>query len=268
MWQPQEERAAGSAARSAEPERAEGPAHVAILGLGPSLESYVDHVKRLGGRSAFCDEVWAINALGDVLACDRVFHMDDVAIQEIRAAAKPRSNIAMMLPWLKRHPGPIYTSVVREGYPGLVAFPLEDVVNGLGYAYFNNTAAYAIAFAIHIGVKQISFFGIDFTYPNAHDAEKGRACCEFWLGQAAARGIRFAMPDRTTLMDTNEGAEELRCYGYDAVKLSFDQPAPGAPVKIGMAPRETLPTADEIEGRYDHTRHPNSIVDAAGKGTS
>jgi SAM-dependent methyltransferase len=57
-------------------------------------------------RLKYCDEVWTINALGDVLACDRVFHMDDVRIQEIRAAAEPDSNIAAMLAWMKTAPGP------------------------------------------------------------------------------------------------------------------------------------------------------------------
>ena len=30
------------------------PAHVTILGLGPSLEQYVDITKRLGGKHAYC----------------------------------------------------------------------------------------------------------------------------------------------------------------------------------------------------------------------
>jgi uncharacterized membrane protein YecN with MAPEG domain len=47
------------------------------------------HVTRaMGGRHKFCDETWVINAFGDILACDRVFHMDDVRIQEIRAARR------------------------------------------------------------------------------------------------------------------------------------------------------------------------------------
>ena len=71
--------------------------HIAILGLGPSVRQYMELTKRAGGRSAFCTETWGINALGDVFACDRIFHMDDVRIQEIRAAAKPDSNIARML---------------------------------------------------------------------------------------------------------------------------------------------------------------------------
>ncbi|MBW8815587.1 MAG: hypothetical protein JF588_19370, partial [Caulobacterales bacterium] len=52
--------------------------HICILGLGPSLQQYIDITRRLGGRRRLADETWAINALGDVVACDRVFHMDDV----------------------------------------------------------------------------------------------------------------------------------------------------------------------------------------------
>jgi SAM-dependent methyltransferase len=89
------------------------PKHVAILGLGPSLDQYLELTKRAGGRHRFCDETWAINALGDVFACDLVFHMDDVRIQEIRATAQPDSNIAAMVQWLKNSPVPVITSRKR-----------------------------------------------------------------------------------------------------------------------------------------------------------
>lgn len=234
------------------------PAHVVILGLGPSCEAYVDLVKRLGSRRAFADEVWAINALGDVIQCDRVFHMDDVRIQEIRAAARPESNIAKMLAWIRHHPGPIYTSRVHPDYPGLVAFPLEDVLNSCGIAYLNNTAAFAVAFAVHIGVKQISLFGCDYTYANAHDAEKGRACTEFHLGIAKARGIRIGLTDKTSLMDSCCDGQD-RLYGYDTVDVALD--GGGAePIRVMFTPRMTLPTADEIERRYDHSKHPSPLV--------
>lgn len=241
------------------------PAHVAILGLGPSLEAYVDHVKRLGARRKYADEVWGINAVADVIQCDRVFHMDDVAIQEIRAAARPASNIAAMIGWLKTHPGPIYTSIVRSGYPGLVAFPLEEVVDSLGFAYFNSTAAYAVALAIFLGVKKISLFGCDFTYPDAHQAEKGRGCVEFWLGMAAARGIGLAYPKTSTIMDALEapGGSRIEPYGFDAVDIEVSH-GPSGKLKLTFSDRP-LPTADEIEARYDHSKHPSSLV-TNGKG--
>ena len=234
------------------------PRSVAILGLGLSLKTYVDTAKGLGGRRKIADEVWGINALGDVLACDRVFHMDDVRIQEIRAAADPTGNIAAMLTWLKRHPGPVLTSQAHPDYPGLVAYPLAAVLNSCdGQRYMNSTAACAIAYAIHLGVRKIMCFGMDFTLPNSHHAEQGRACVEFWLGFARARGIDIAVAKDSTLLDACEPAER-RIYGYDAVNLEIAG-EPGAHT-VAMTPREKLPTAEEIEARYDHSRHPNPLM--------
>jgi SAM-dependent methyltransferase len=234
------------------PEETKEPGkRIAILGLGPSVAQYLDLTKRQGGRSKLFDEVWTINALGDVFACDLIFHMDDVRIQEIRAAANPAGNIAAMLPWLKKSPVPVVTSRAHPDYPALVEFPLEDVLNHFGHEYFNSTAAYAIAFAIHIGAAQISLFGMDFTYPNRHDAEKGRACVEYWLGQARARGIKLFMPRESTLMDAYAGRAS-RLYGYDTVDVKFCMQPDGS-VKLDFVPKEALPTAEEIERNYDHS---------------
>lgn len=240
------------------------PHHVAIVGLGPSHREFFKMALHMGGTSAYCDEVWGINQIGDVLVCDRVFHMDDLAVQEARAARDPKSNIAAMVRWLKRHPGPVYTSVVREGYPGLVAFPLEAVLNRTkegngGVPYLNSTAAYAVAYAIHIGVKRISLYGVDYTQPNAYAGEKGRSCVEFWLGIAAARGIEIMVPNSSPLLDMCAPHDE-RLYGYDGVDVTFSKRADGG-LAVKMAPKE-IPTAEEIEHRYDHTRHPNRIVEA------
>lgn len=234
------------------------PEHVSILGLGPSLDQYLDVVKRLGGKHAFCDETWGINAVGGVLLCDVIFHMDDVRVQETRAKARPESNIAKMLEWIKVHPGPIITSRANPEYPGLIEFPLEAVLNDAKHAYFNSTAAYAIAYAIHIGVKRISLFGCDYTYPNAHDAEKGRACVEWWLGLATARGIQIAVAKNSTLMDAIH-TEAERLYGYDMVDVTIR--TVDGQARVDFVDRETTPTADEIEAKYDHSRHPNSLVE-------
>lgn len=241
------------------------PDHVAIIGLGPSCATFFEVTRRLGGVSAYCDEVWGINAIGDVLKCDRIFHMDDLKVQEARAAAKPGTNIAAMVNWLKSHPGPIYTSRLRPGYPGLVEFPLEDVLNAKadgsngGAPYFNSTAAYAIAFAVHIGVKKISLYGLDYTLANSHHAEQGRACCEFWLGIAAARGIEIMIPETSSLMDACAD-ERDRLYGYDCVDVNFHDDEESGRVRLAFKERADLPTAAEIEARYDHTKHPNRLV--------
>jgi len=225
--------------------------HIAILGLGPSLDQYQEITKRMGGRSKFCDETWAINALGDIFACDLVFHMDDIRIQEIRAQARPESNIAAMVDWIKSSCVPVMTSRAHADYPALIEFPLEDILNELGHDYFNNTAAYAIAYAIYVGATDISCFGMDYTYPNAHDAEKGRACVEFWLGFAHAKGVKINLPKTTTLMDSMY-PKASRLYGYDTLDINF-KPVDGGMIKLEMIPRDKLPTADEIEANYDHS---------------
>ena len=231
--------------------------HIAIVGLGPSSAQYLDLCKRLGGRRQFCDQTWVINALGDVLEHDRVYHMDDVRIQQIRAEAEPESNIAAMLRWLKYHPGPVVTSRFHPDYPGLIEFPLEDVVNAFPQGYFNSTAAYAVAHAIFEGATKISLWGCDYTYPDAHDAERGRACVEFWLGIAAEKGIQITMPKTTSLMDALYPLAE-RFYGYDCVTLDLSRKDDR--IEVRMTEIETLPSAQEIEERYDHTIHPNPLV--------
>lgn len=229
--------------------------HVAIVALGPSVSQYLDLTKRLGNRRALADQTWAINSLGDVFQCDLVFHMDDVRVQEIRAEAQPQGNIAAMVRWLKTHDGPVMTSQAVPGYPCLVEFPLERALREFGTAYYNSTVAYAVAYAILIGVKRLSLFGIDYTYPNAHQAEKGRACVEYWLGRAHERGMELRLAQETTLLDTVEHGGSGVLYGYDAVHVDVE---PGGKVKFSEKP---LPTAAEIEAAYDHSKHPNALVE-------
>lgn len=234
------------------------PERVAILGLGPSINQFLEFTKRNGSRKTLCDEVWGINALGDVFKCDKIFHMDDVRVQEIRAKAAPASNIAAMLEWLKTTDTPVITSRAHPDYPALQEFPLEDVLNALQFDYFNSTAAYAVAYAIHAGVKELSLFGIDFTYPNAHDAEKGRACVEFWLGIASARGIKIRLPQTTSLMDAILPRKD-RLYGYDTQEIIFNDAGEG---KLSLEFKELseLPSAEQIESSYDHSAHPNPLM--------
>ena len=233
------------------------PEHVAIVGMGPSSNQYSLICRTLGSRKKFCDAVWTINAFGDVIKSDMIFHMDDVRIQQIRADARPESNIAAMLEWLKTSDVPVMTSFKHLDYPAMQEFPLEDVLNEFPKAYFNSTAAYAVAYAIWLGVKKITLFGCDFTYPNAHDAEKGRACVEFWIGIACERGIEISVPKTTSLLDAMY-TQAARFYGYDCVELGFERSGEG--IKVTMKEKTDLPTADEIEDWYDHAAHPNGLV--------
>jgi hypothetical protein len=61
--------------------------------------------------------VIAINAMGSVIQSDLVFHMDDVRIQERRAAADPEGMVAGLLEWLKTYQGRVMTGRGHPDYP-------------------------------------------------------------------------------------------------------------------------------------------------------
>lgn len=224
---------------------------VAIVALGPSCATYMHIAKACGGRAKVADEVWAINAMGDVIQCDAVFHMDDVRIQQARLDADPKLEyLGVMLDWLRTTPGPVFTSRKVDGFPGLVEYPLQEVIEATGQTYFNNTAAYAIAKAIVDGFGQIQLYGLDYTYAEIKGAEKGRGCAEFWIGQATARGIEVYIAPVSSLMDTNEAR---RFYGYDMCDVEVIPGVEGA-VNVTLKDRENPPSGAEMNDRYDHTK--------------
>jgi hypothetical protein len=215
------------------------PEHVAIVGLGPSAHHYIDIVEAHGGRHACFDETWVINTYGDVLAHDRVFHMDDIRFTLRDSDPK----IVAMTKWLRTHPGPVYTSRPHEDFPGMVAYPLEAVLNDAGFGYLNNSVAYAVAFALHLKVPELSLFGCDYAYGEALHEGKGRACTEYWLGVACARGMKIMISDRSTLLDSNEPSR--RFYGYEAVKVDVSEK--DGKVSVGFTPRKAVKALVDLE---------------------
>lgn len=238
------------------------PNHIAIVALGPTSAFYMDAAKKTGDRKRFADFVIAINAMGSVIQSDLVFHMDDMRLQERRAAANPEGNIAGLVDWLKQYSGRVMTARPHEGYQSHEAFPLEDVLNEFGGGYFNGTGAAALAYAIYFKPKEISLWGFDFTYPNAHKNEKGRACVEYWLGRAQERGIEIRLPPSTSLMDSYEDSDgdEARIYGYDTMKvqIAFDPATNKFKVTKTPRPEDEWPSAEAVEAAYDHGKHPNA----------
>src|SRR3990167_1083557 len=89
---------------------------IAIVALGASAERYFRVAEMSGNTSFLFDEVWAVNGFGHVFACDRVFHMDDVRVQALRAKAGNK-KITHLLEWLRATKIPVYTSRVLPKEP-------------------------------------------------------------------------------------------------------------------------------------------------------
>jgi hypothetical protein len=166
---------------------------------------------RQSGRFRVADETWAINAMGGIIQHDRLFIMDDLPYFA-KIAKEQNQALSGYGDWLNKHPGPIYAQKAYKDFPGAVPYPLEDVLNSIGYAYLNNTTAYALAYAIHLGVRHVKLYGMDFTYAkNKGFAEAGRACIEHWVRDACWRNIKVTIAPSSTLMDHCTGRV---LYGY------------------------------------------------------
>lgn len=190
------------------------PEAVAIVAMGASSSDYTNRAARNGGRKAIADETWAINAMGGIIEHDRLFAMDDLS-ELVHDARKHDKKVAGgMLDWLPGHPGPVYMVRKYQMVPGAVLYPVEAVLNSIGFPYLNNSVAYAVAYAIHIGVGAIKLFGCDFTYPDQHASESGRGCVEWLLGMAGERGIHIEVSQSTTLLDAHLPMDR-RLYGFD-----------------------------------------------------
>ena len=159
---------------------------IAIVGMGKSWFDY----NLAKSHGVHFDEVWSINGVASV-----IYHES-------------------MSKLLKEHQGPIYTCELDDRCPGLVEYPIKEVITETNCYYLNNTVAYAIAFAYWNEVSNIKLFGIDFSYQgNLHFAEAGRGCVEFWLSKCIEKEIQVEVASTSGLLDTNVPAEQ-KLYGY------------------------------------------------------
>jgi len=185
---------------------------VAIVAMGRSSKEYINEASFKGGKQALATETWAINTMGGIIQCDRVFMMDDPRRFFDTDLAGEMGN--GMSGWLPFHPGPVYTCTLDPRVPNAVEFPLEEVMNTIGAAYFSTTVAYAVGFAIAANVKSISLYGYDFEYRDrAEGKEHGRACVEFLLSLAISKGIQVAVAEGCSLLDTDLPPGK-KLYGY------------------------------------------------------
>lgn len=194
------------------------PRVIALVAMGPSHTDYTADCIAGSGRKTVADETWAINAMGGVIEHDRAFVMDD--LRYFAQEARQNLHLQGYKDWLHICKSPIYTSAVYPEFPASVQYPLQDVLNSVKFPYFNGTCAYALAYAIHLGVRHIKLYGMDYTQKaNKGFAEAGRACVEYWIAVASWKGIKVSLSSNTTLCDHDQGRP---LYGYSvAPKIDF-----------------------------------------------
>lgn len=216
---------------------------VAIVALGGSFADFV--LARINSQEY--DEVWGINSIGAIFHVDRTFMMDPVS--RFLDGGKAGNQTGIAREFLEKYKGPIYSCTKDDRVPNIVEYPLAEVIQDLTWAYFNNTVAYAVGFAIYKKVGKISFYGVDFSYKqNLNFAEAGRACVEFWCAIAMAKGIQVEVAHRSGLLDTNVPENE-KLYGYHRLEDPLVQKIVNGALMV--AKQSDLTPPEPIDGKHD-----------------
>ena len=188
------------------------PKTVCLLGLGPSSKEWMSEMARKKNLT-HVDEVWGINTAHRAWSVDRIWMMDD-----LRRICERYPDWANELKLLKT---PIFTCRQYPDFPSSVAIPIDDMCKKIGDNYMNTTVAYAIAYAIYLEVETMYIYGCDFWYPNAAITESGLGGAAYMLGIAKERGVKFKIPNTSTLLDSHlvrmdkNGRPFRPMYGYD-----------------------------------------------------
>ena len=189
---------------------------VVIVAMGTSRNDFTTMQMTERRPSLMKDaEIWGINYLGAAWHLDRLVHVDPIwpylgndVVREM-CEKTLKSNTPVYTSWP-------YCPSTGQSYSNFQLYPFDKIVETLGVHYINGSVSAAIALAMYEGFNEISLFGCDFSYPDAHVAESGRACCEFWLGVASQRGIKVAIAQSSTLLDINVNQQP---YGWFADPL-------------------------------------------------
>tara|TARA_R110001592_G_scaffold151834_2_gene378685 strand:- start:643 stop:1320 length:678 start_codon:yes stop_codon:yes gene_type:complete len=223
--------------------------NVAIVGLG---SSYSDFISARIASHTF-DEVWGINCIGGIIHVDKTFMMDPVTRFLDTENAGSQTQVARE--FLKNNSKPIITCELDKRVKNLELFPLKEVATDLGISYFNNTVAYAMAYAVWKKVEKIHLYGIDYSYKDVNIAEAGRACCEFWCAIAISKGIKLEIAQKSGLLDTNVPDNE-KLYGYHRLEDPLVQTVDQGSLLITK--QSLIPSPEPVEsnpiifGRHDN----------------
>lgn len=111
--------------------------------------------------------------------------------------------------WLRDPPCPVYMIDAQPDMPLTLPYPKDWVKQQLKiHEYFTSTIAMMLALALAEGFEEIGVYGIDLIVGREYHFEK--ACAEFFLGIAHAKGVQYHLPKSSALL------WQSHTYGYQA----------------------------------------------------
>jgi len=171
---------------------------IIILGCGPTCAD-----------CKYDTEVWGVNSVAAWNErLDKLFFFDD-----LEAFNPMVMTIADVANSYNRGVELVTTQKNAEYCRGLhiptTIYPLSEIVAEYHTAYFANSIAYMLAYAMREKADKVKLYGIDHLTFQTYILE--RACLEYWLGRMVERGIEVEIASGSALLKTGDG----KLYGYD-----------------------------------------------------
>jgi len=161
--------------------------NIYILGRGASLV-------RCSVAKPENSEYWGCNNVYRARDVDRLFVMNDLFATQFNRDKD-------LIKTVNEKDFPVYTLGKYDVLRNNVAYPMKEVIDEFGKAYFLNNTCYMVALAIMQKPKNLTFFGVDLTFGNKSEYfREAKACLEFWLGVAVGRGIIIHLAQESTLL--------------------------------------------------------------------
>lgn len=190
------------------------PRTVDIVALGYSMRAYVHQCLRKGLESdAVSDEVWTVNRGIRAFNADLAFILDELPDEIINDPAYGEA--------IKNYKKPIISTVCADDvgvcstYPGAAILDCLRTTHGMSITdpYWHNSMPMVMAYALFIGVEQVTLWGCDYQSEAGVSLEDDRANLEYWCGVCRARGMRVGVPTESTLLNQRKTSGGLYVYG-------------------------------------------------------
>lgn len=206
---------------------------VAIVAMGFSNVQYFSDVSNKGSPKAVADEIWLVNTMGLAARGDRVFIMDDLDVAmkdpvydaQGNITGEPDVRVAALRKWVETADVPVYCPRKKHYMPTAVEYPLGAVVQSTGSKWLANTIPYMVAYANHIGVEKLKFYGCDYysvaaamMRPEARDPansawEAGMGCLVHQITLFLTQGGKIEVASTSVLLDFGLPTHG-KFYGY------------------------------------------------------
>lgn len=103
--------------------------------------------------------------------------------------------------WLNEQTFPVLTPSLppyRQMFPRALDFPWRTLVKRFGDYFFTSTFAWMMAYAIHVGVKEMGLYGVDMSSENEYIQQRPGG--HYFIQRAREAGIKVVVPPESDLL--------------------------------------------------------------------